>query len=173
MLARIRIRWRGSLMDGSQIFTKTALGTASFAGTNGTLTQAERTLLIMIDGNKPMSDIRRFNAVLGDCDALAERLLQQGFIEPVAKLMREAAPTVSATQFSKARMSEIRSTASRFVAHALGSYGDKLCGQIDAVGDIEALRIICATAEDVLAHSKGPQIAAEFREKVAAKIAVD
>jgi hypothetical protein len=156
-------------MDGSQIFTKTALGIASYADANAALSQAERTLLIMIDGAKPMSEIRRFNAVLGDCDALAERLQQQGYIEAVVRLPASAL-TAAAQAITKTRLMAIQSTASRMIAHELGSYGNKLCGQIEAADNVETLKALCDTAAQVLASSKGQKVAAQFREEMEARL---
>jgi hypothetical protein len=148
-------------MNDTLVFAKTPLGLASYADPSAPLTQAERTLLIVIDGAKPVSDLRRFNAVVGDSDLLVDRLQQAGYI--VAK------PT-PAMRVAVARdddaLPALRARAANFIAHQLGSYGDRLCRQLESAQSHDVLHNHIEVAAKVLEELKGRAVAEAFRREI-------
>jgi hypothetical protein len=65
----------------SRVFRKTALGIATFTKQNSGLTQAQRGLLIMVDGKRAASQLRKFSASFGDVNVLLRELFDAGLIE--------------------------------------------------------------------------------------------
>jgi hypothetical protein len=65
----------------SRVFRKTALGIATFTKQNSGLTQSQRALLIMVDGKRSASDLRRFGATFGNVNLLLRELYDAGLIE--------------------------------------------------------------------------------------------
>jgi hypothetical protein len=65
----------------SRVFRKTALGIATFSKQNSGLTQAQRGLLIMVDGKRSASQLRKFSASFGDVNAILRELYDSGLIE--------------------------------------------------------------------------------------------
>lgn len=65
----------------SRVFRKTALGIATFTKQNSGLTQSQRALLIMVDGKRSASDLRRFGATFGNVNLLLRELYDVGLIE--------------------------------------------------------------------------------------------
>jgi hypothetical protein len=65
----------------SRVFRKTALGIATFTKQNSGLTQSQRALLIMVDGKRSASDLRRFGATFGNVNLLLRELYDGGLIE--------------------------------------------------------------------------------------------
>jgi hypothetical protein len=154
-------------MEASTVFSKTLLGIASYTDSKAPLTQAERTLLIMIDGTKPMSELRRFGTVIGDCEALAEQLLERGMIEVIA---RTGAPATTSNTTPLVQLAELRSAAARFIANELGSYGNKLCQQIESANNVESFKTVCETAIGVLTTFKGRKTADLFQAEIVSSL---
>ncbi len=151
-------------MSNTPVFAKTPLGLASFADLSAPLTQAERTLLIMIDGVKTAVDLRRMNPVVGDSDQLVDRLYRAGYIAPATASAPRPSITIAATEAS---LDVMRMRAAKFVAHQLSSYGDRLCRQIESAQSHDALRDHIEVAAKVLEELKGRAVAEAFRREVA------
>jgi hypothetical protein len=65
----------------SRVFRKTALGIATFTKKETGLSASQRALLIMIDGKRSASDLRKFGATFGDVNGLLRNLYDAGLIE--------------------------------------------------------------------------------------------
>jgi hypothetical protein len=65
----------------SRVFRKTALGAATFTKANSGLTQAQRGLLIMVDGKRSAGALRKFAASFGNVNILLRELFEAGLIE--------------------------------------------------------------------------------------------
>jgi hypothetical protein len=65
----------------SRVFRKTPLGIATFTKQATTLTQSQRALLIMIDGKRNASQLRRFGASFGNVNSILAELYNAGYIE--------------------------------------------------------------------------------------------
>ncbi len=65
----------------SRVFRKSALGTATFTKQNSGLTPSQRALLIMVDGKRSASDLRRFGGAFGDVNRVLRELYELGLIE--------------------------------------------------------------------------------------------
>ncbi len=65
----------------SRVFRKTELGTAIFSKPDSGLTQAQRGLLIMVDGKRTASQLRKFASSFGNVNALLRELYNAGFID--------------------------------------------------------------------------------------------
>lgn len=144
-------------MDTATVFRRTALGDATFVDPAARIDQREKAMLIMIDGQKPLSDFQRFASVIGDCTAVAARLLEQGFIE--ARIVRpNHAPALSPSQ-----LAEARAAATRFVNETLGTFGQKLALQLEKTRSEPELRAQLQIAERIVRELKGEKAARELR----------
>ncbi len=65
----------------SRVFRKTALGVATFTKQNTGLTQAQRGLLIMVDGKRSAAALRKFGSSFGNVNVLLRELFDAGLIE--------------------------------------------------------------------------------------------
>ncbi len=65
----------------SRVFRKTALGIETFARQDGSLSHAHRALLVLIDGKRNASQLRKFGASFGNVNALIAELYNTGLIE--------------------------------------------------------------------------------------------
>jgi hypothetical protein len=65
----------------SRVFRKTALGVATFTKQETGLTQAQRGLLIMVDGKRSAGALRKFGSSFGNVNILLRELFELGLIE--------------------------------------------------------------------------------------------
>jgi hypothetical protein len=169
-------------MDGDRIFRKTTTGVASFARTSMGLNQAQRGLLIMIDGKRTMADLRKLAAVFGDCDALVKQILELGMIEPVpAATTMSAGAAMSDTAIaaanvalakmtSESQLATARAATAKYIADTMGPMGDKLSLAIERSKTLAELKQSVDTAAIVLEDLKGVTVAKELQTLFASRL---
>jgi hypothetical protein len=90
-------------MDRQDIYSKTSKGLEEVKNRKNNLPQALRSLLIMVDGTKPIGAFLDQATALGDVNAMLVGLEQQGFIAKTAVVTKATASTpkfADATQAS-------------------------------------------------------------------------
>jgi hypothetical protein len=166
-------------MDGDSIFRKTTVGVASFAHTSVGLNQAQRGLLIMIDGKRTMTDLRKLATVFGDCDALVKQILEMGMIEPApATVTDDVSVSASAATAAKAlakmtsdsQLATARTATAKYIADVMGPMGDKLGVAIERSKTLAELTQSIDTAAIVLEDLKGAASARELQTLFAARL---
>jgi hypothetical protein len=164
-------------MDGDSIFRKTTVGVASFAHTSVGLNQAQRGLLIMIDGKRTMTDLRKLATVFGDCDALVKQILEMGMIEPApaavpdsASSSTSAATAALAKMTSDSQLATARTATAKYVADVMGPMGDKLGVAIERSKTLAELTQSVDTAAIVLEDLKGAPVAKALQSLFAARL---
>jgi len=70
-------------MDEEVIYTKTDKASEEIQNRTYKLNQKMRSLLIMIDGTKPINAYLEFKSVLGDVTSMLAELEQEGFIKKI------------------------------------------------------------------------------------------
>lgn len=86
-------------MDRQDIYSKTSKGLEEVKNRKYNLPQALRSLLIMVDGTKPIGSFLDQATALGDVNAMLIGLEQQGFIAKTAVVTK---PTASAPKAADA-----------------------------------------------------------------------
>jgi hypothetical protein len=170
------------------LYRKTKLGQDSFASVGSALTQAQRMLLIMIDGKRTLSQLQAAAAVFGDVDALIGELIDLSMIEAVQPIntspattppssdARNASSNARSNALAQAVVSElalktVRVNAARFVEQQLGPTSQMLCLRIEKSQSAESLAELLDSARDLLAEVKGKRVADEFEAMVYSKLA--
>ncbi len=161
-------------MEADSVYRKTTVGVASFARTSMGLNQAQRGLLIMIDGKRTMTDLRKLAAVFGDCDALVKQILELGMIEP-APAPEVAPPSAGSTaalalMTSESQLATARSATAKYIADSLGPMGDKLGLAIERSKTLAELAQSVDTAAIVLEDLKGAPAAKALQSLFAARL---
>ncbi len=153
-------------MEGSLVYAKSTLGQASYATGGTALTQQERTLLIMIDGRKSVAELRKFSVVIGDCNALIERLLASRIIELVATAPRATPISPTATtqrnEATREQFEGARRIAIRLVNDLLGPEGEGLARRIEACKTENDLRKLLDAARSTITNARGATAAHDF-----------
>jgi hypothetical protein len=93
----------------SRVFRKTALGVAAFAQKEGGLSAAQRAILVLVDGKRSASDLRRFGANFGDVNMILRTLYDSSLIELDANYVARM----------EVAQSEIREESNNMLAKAL------------------------------------------------------
>ena len=162
-------------MDGNTIYKKTAAGSAAFSSTSGELTQAQRGLLIMIDGKRSVDALRKVASVFGDCDALFSQLLATGMIDLSAvgdaSVVVNPQPTGTVPRaVSDAQLADARMAAAKYITERLGPTADKLALQIERSRTLEDLTVNIEIAREILENVSSPLDAEGFERLVAARL---
>ncbi len=161
-------------MDADSIYRKTTVGVASFARTSMGLNQAQRGLLIMIDGKRTMADLRKLAAVFGDCDVLVKQILELGMIEPAPApetiTSSPGSDAALAVMASESQLATARSATAKYVADTMGPMGDKLSLAIERSKTLAELTQSVDTAAIVLEDLKGAPAAKALQSLFAARL---
>jgi hypothetical protein len=84
-------------MDSSTVFKKTAKGQEAFAQRSPELNVKQRSVLIMVDGKRALSELSRLAAACGDVPALLGELEAAGMVEQ-ASAAKRSVPEPAAAQ---------------------------------------------------------------------------
>ncbi len=163
-------------MDDRAIYRKSGKGTEAIASRS--LTGKLRTLLILVDGKKPVEELRRLAAGLGEAQDLLTQLQGEGYLElvtpPVAAPVPTSMAAPSATKPAAAptvpALAPVKQLAARLLLEALGPLADELCLKIEAASTlpqfVEAMKRAYAMVREV----RGQAAADRFGQEVEAKM---
>jgi hypothetical protein len=169
-------------METTAVFKKTAKGQEAFAHRSPELSAAQRSLLIMVDGKRPVADLARVAAAFGDINTLLQDLIAKGMIE--ASSSGQAAPLRPATQAPTPTaqpvpltagtqapaaspsvprsLQDARRFAVRTLTDALGPGAESYCLRIEAAKNPTELLGAAQRAAQVLSEGRGKTAAQQF-----------
>lgn len=152
------------------IFQKSAKGTQAIAARDQALTPKLRSLLILVDGKRPVDELAKLSSALGDPRELLGLLAQQGFIEEVpntapAALTSAPAPLAPARRTT---LQEAQRFAVRRLTDIMGPMSETLCLRIEATRNPQDFMQAVRTAEKVLRDFGGNEMAANFMQDIQA-----
>ncbi len=163
-------------MDDRAIYRKSGKGTEAIASRS--LTGKLRTVLILVDGKKPVEELRRLAAGLGEAQDLLTQLAAEGYLELVTTPVAAPAPTPvlapstgkPAEAQSVPALAPVKQLAARLLLEALGPLADELCLKIEAASTlpqfVEAMKRAYAMVREV----RGQAAADRFGQEVEAKM---
>lgn len=165
-------------MDDRAIYRKSGKGTEAIASRS--LTGKLRTLLILVDGKKPVGELRRLAAGLGEAQDLLAQLEAEGYLELLPALA--AAPAVSAAVppvSAPARPAAVQAVpalvpakqlATRLLLEAIGPLADDVCLKIEAAGTLAQFVDAMKRAYAMVREVRGQAAADRFGQEVEAKM---
>lgn len=148
-------------MADQRVFGKTPKGTAELSTRSGTLTLAQRRLLILVDG---VRDVEQLAAIVpSGIDETLRALEEGGYIVLAGQSGRTVVPpSVSIPESEMTTVREARMRASRAVTDLLGPAATDLAAAIDAAESGDDLRPLVRTAERLIAEIHGEAAARAF-----------
>ena len=184
-------------MDKNTLFRKSAKGQEAFASRQSGLAPKLRSLLILVDGKRPVSDLVKMAVAGGDALALLDQLEAEGYIESDSRpkpsfeastvpqsLMPAGGPEPSDTAppppapapvAAKApaappTLAQAKQLAARLVTSALGPVGEELCLRIEASRSLVDYTAAVKRAYAVIREVRGGAAAAQFGEQIEAHL---
>ncbi len=159
-------------MDEQRIYRKTDKGQEAIAARLHGLVGRGRTLLILVDGKRELTELQRLAGGLGDIAQMLQTLALDGFIAPTAgapPTMRAspatvAAPANGAYAAASDDLAAARAVACHRLIEMLGPTADPLCMQIDATRNlpdfVAAVQRAYATVHEVRGHTQAERYGA-------------
>lgn len=152
------------------IHRKSAKGVAEIETRAHRLAPRLRSLLILVDGRKSDDELAR---LMPQADGGLAQLLADGFIEQVVATPTRpperpapAAPSGDAAPRAVADLTTLQRLAVRQLTELVGPLGEGLALRIEKARTVEELRPLLATAEQVIANTRGRQAAADFAARL-------
>lgn len=162
-------------MDDRAIYRKSGKGVEAIASRS--LTGKLRTLLILVDGKKPVSELRNLAAGLGEAHDLLAQLDAEGYLEqvstpPVVPVAAPAAPPVprASHTVSQPALAPAKQLATRLLLEALGPLADELCLKIEAASTVPQFIDAMKRAYAMVREVRGQAAADHFGQEVEAKM---
>ena len=169
-------------MDNTTIYRKTERGHSAMRERPAFLSPQLRSLLIMVDGAKPVADLLKFNGVMGDVPTGLGRLEAEGLIEATRKLVAAAAPAVPVSQpvaelanHAKASappvagigLQAFQRQATRVLLDGLGPVADSMCERLERTKTASDALVVAERCLQALVDSRRPEAAAKLRDLMA------
>lgn len=145
------------------LYRKTAAGQAEVGSKAHALPPRARSLLIMVDGKRSLSDLR---AMLGPAVDESIALLQhEGLVEALASTVPQPVPVPAPAAAVVVDLDRLRREAAHAVTDALGPMADAVALRIERAKDADQLRSALKLAAEAL-DNVGPHARAEaFRSR--------
>ncbi len=158
-------------MDDRAVYRKSGKGTEAIASRS--LTGKLRTLLILVDGKKPVEELRRLAAGLGESEQLLAQLDVEGYIEVVAVAAPAPAPVkAEPTAVPGRSLAPAKTLASRLLLEALGPMADEVCLKIEAAGTLPQFVEAMKRAYVLVREVRGQAAADRLGQEVEARLPV-
>jgi hypothetical protein len=183
-------------MDKNTLFAKTDLGREALTSRPPNLGPRLRSLLIMVDGKRPVADMDKLSGGEGSAAPLLEQLLEAGWIvqvdaagRPVLQPMGGEAAASSHDQATVPAglsapvpladapalvhtlpFSEARRLVVRFINDQLGPMGEPLAMRVEACKTPADLQIALPRIRDGLKNFKNSATVQRFDEELAARL---
>ena len=159
-------------MDKHTVFVKTDAGREALAQRAPGLLPRLRTLLIMVDGQRPAA---AFDAASGGAEGAAlpllEQLLAQGWVrahEPVHQANAQPSPETDATALSAAwPLPDARRRVARFINDQLGPMGEAMALKVEACRQEADLRALVPRIREALLNYRNSATVARFDADIA------
>jgi len=171
------------MVPNNAVFRKSAAGQDALAHRDATLGLRLRSLLILVDGKRPVDELAKLSPG-ADVPALLSQLLQLGLVESAAGPATSAstapapAPAASATEAAAVpqadaaapakplTLQEAQRAAVRCLTDLLGPDAESLCMRIEAARSPQDFQAAAKRAETMLRSVGGPKMAATFLRSV-------
>lgn len=150
-------------MATTTVYRKTDAGAAALGDRRSGLPPRQRMLLIMVDGQRTVEELRRLGSSVEEADALMADLVQRGLIE--ARVQQRAADEGQEPGHG-VPLQDAQRRAVRALTDLMGPASTDLCLRLEASRTREEFRAAVKRAEAVLRETFGPQKAALFVGKV-------
>ncbi|MGV3573469.1 MAG: hypothetical protein ACO1PB_23005 [Ramlibacter sp.] len=178
------------MLDKTAIYHKSAKGAEAIATRNAALSPKQRSMLILINGKRPLAELMALGQGLGDPEQLVEELADAGFIESAsatanaptepAPLMPAAgpersggsrpAPAPAPAPLNPTELAVPLPQAKRFAVRRLndmlGPTAQDMCIRIEAARTPQEFRAAIRRTETILREVVGPQLAQQFTTDV-------
>jgi hypothetical protein len=152
-------------MDTSAVFARTETGIQAFAaGATAPLSSGQRTVLVLIDGNRSAAEIHRVVGTICNGYSTLTQLVDLRLIEK--KPTAQIASAVRMLPQSASARNELRYYATRTVADTLGPMADQICLQIDRAETDDHFVNALEKARMALVHYAGAARANAFSAHV-------
>jgi hypothetical protein len=186
-------------LDKNTIFRKSAKGQEAFSSRQSGLPPKLRSLLILVDGKRPVSELAKMALAPAELDAMLELLETEGYIEsetrrrpgfedtatvpqPLAKAsgpspletptgVTEAPPVAPApSPAAPVTLAQAKQLAARLVTSSLGPVGEELCMRIEASRSLADYTAAVKRAYGVIREVRGGAAAAQFGQQIEANL---
>jgi hypothetical protein len=166
-------------MDKNTLFVKTDQGREALTSRPPGLGPRLRTLLIMVDGKRPVSELDKLAGGEGSAAPLLEQLMAAGWVEPlqvaaVEPAVAAASPAEAAVAETPAQpplpFSEARRMMVRFINDQLGPMGEPLAMRVESCKTPVDLLTVLPRIRDGLSNLKGPSTLQRFDQELVARL---
>jgi hypothetical protein len=168
-------------MDKNTLFVKTDQGREALTSRPPSLGPRLRSLLIMVDGKRPVVELDKLSGGEGSAAPLLEQLLAAGWVEPVQSAVIAAEPAVAAmapVQAPEAEpsalpplpFSEARRMMVRFINDQLGPMGEPLAMRVESCKTPVDLLTVLPRIRDGLSNLKGAATLQRFDQELVARL---
>ncbi len=181
-------------LEKNTVFRKSVKGQEAFASRQSGLAPRLRSLLILVDGKRPVTELMQMASATGDVAQLLAQLEADGYIESGAGSKaapgRAAAPGVTHQDFAATERSEVavaadvitqpphpmitlpqaRQLAARRVTAILGPTGEELCLRIESSRSLAEYTAAVKRAYAVIREMRGSAVAAQFGDEIEANL---
>jgi hypothetical protein len=168
------------MVQKHSVYRKSAHAADALSRRDQALTLRLRSLLILVDGRRPVEELARLSPAGPETGQLLSQLEQLGMIEPAAARSVAAAPQApvsppavgaTAANTSSIRtvpLAEAQRAAVRRLNDLLGPQADGLCMRIESVRTAQELLAILQRAESVVRSARGAEAATSFMQHMVA-----
>jgi hypothetical protein len=161
------------MTETNAIYQKSAKGSQAIVSRDHALAPKLRSLLILVDGKRPIDELAKLASGLGDTGQLLSQLLQQGYIEESANtapapLAASSAPAPLSPARRPMTLQEAQRFAVRRLTDIMGPMSETLCLRIEATRNPQDFMQAIRTAEKVLRDFGGSDLASNFMQEVQA-----
>lgn len=173
------------MLDKSAIYHKSAMGAEAIATRNAALSPKQRSMLILVNGKRPIRELASLGQGLGDPEHLLAQLADAGFIEtasPTAGAPTEPAPLTASSGRERSGapssaappgptelavpLPQAKRFAVRRLNDMLGPTAQDMCIRIEAARTPQEFRAAVRRTETILREVVGPQVAQQFAADV-------
>lgn len=160
-------------MDKHTVFVKTDAGREALAQRAPGLLPRLRSLLIMVDGQRPAA---AFDAACGGADGAArpllEQLLAQGWVQALAVAVagpaaRDPAPPTPMSDPARWPLPDARRRVARFLNDQLGPMGEAIALKVEACRQEADLRALVPRIREALLNYRNSATVARFDADIA------
>ena len=160
------------MFDKTVTYHKSSQGADAITHRSQALTPRLRSMLILIDGKKPYSELSKLGAAFGDPEQLMTQLTELGFIEPeptTAPVVQAPAPGAAPAAADAGEvvhptvpLAQAQRYAVRRLTDILGPNGESLCLKIEAARSTHDFLVAVHKAELMLREFSGARVADQF-----------
>lgn len=175
------------MVQKNAVYRKSAHGAEALAKRDPALSLRLRSLLILVDGKRPVEELAKLSPTGAETEQLMSQLDDLGMIEPASAAApttqptpAEAAPVATAgateapqsapppptpapAQVRTVPLAEARRAASRRLTDLVGPAGEDLCLRIEGARTPQDLLAILKKAEMMVRSARGAEAAVEFQ----------